>query len=145
MDESGFRKSWLRPYGYSAKGKRCYGRHDWQGRNQTNAIGALHGGNLFAVGLFDCSITREIFSCWLKKLLIPNLPEKSVVVMDNATFHKGKDIVDALHEAGHTILWLPPYSPDLNPIENKWAEVKHIRNSEGIDDIDELFRICSQN
>jgi transposase len=52
------------------------------------------------------------------------LPEKSVIVMDNAAFHKGVQMKQALKEAGHTLLYLPPYSPDLNPIEHKWAKLK---------------------
>ena len=47
--------------------------------------------------------------------------------MDNASFHKRKDIQKALSEAGHTLLYLPPYSPDLNPIEKKWAHVKNTK------------------
>ena len=141
LDESGFRKNCYRPYGYSAKGKRCYTRYDWQGRNQTNAIGALYDKKLFAVGLFDCSINRLVFDAWAQQLLLPNLPENSVVVMDNATFHKGK-AVEMLKQHGHSVLWLPPYSPDLNPIEQTWAWVKRIRQKNRMDEIDLLFQKC---
>jgi transposase len=49
--------------------------------------------------------------------------------MDNAAFHKGAKMKQALKEAGHTLLYLPPYSPDLNPIEHKWAQAKKIRQA----------------
>ena len=52
--------------------------------------------------------------------MLPELPKNSVVVKDNAAFHKSSEIADLLKENGHRILWLPPYSPDLNPIEHKW-------------------------
>ncbi len=55
-----------------------------------------------------------------KQELIPKLPPQSIIVIDNATFHKGSDMKEAVENAGHTLLYLPPYSPDLNPIENKW-------------------------
>ena len=62
--------------------------------------------------------------------------------MDNATFHKRKDTTELIEDAGHTILWLPPYSPDLNPIEQTWAWVKKIRQKNRMDDIDLLFQKC---
>ncbi|WP_421522867.1 IS630 family transposase [Neisseria yangbaofengii] len=139
LDESGFRASVHRPYGYAPKGRRCIDTHDWQGRNQTNAIGALYDNQLFAVGLFDCSINSKIFDTWIEQLLIPQLPPESVVVMDNAAFHKGKAEA-LLKEMGHTVLWMPPYSPDLNPIEKKWAWLKARRRKLGVVSVDELFR-----
>ncbi|WP_165089498.1 transposase, partial [Neisseria yangbaofengii] len=117
----------------------CIDTHDWQGRNQTNAIGALYDNQLFAVGLFDCSINSRIFDTWVERLLIPQLPPESVVVMDNAAFHKGKAEA-LLKEMGHTVLWMPPYSPDLNPIEKKWAWLKARRRKLGVVSVDELFR-----
>ena len=60
-------------------------------------------------------MNTEVFTCWVEQLLLPNLPEKSVVVMDNATFHKGKDMQKMIEDSGHTLIYLPPYSPDLNP------------------------------
>ncbi len=59
----------------------------------------------------------EVFTCWVDKILLTNLLEKSVIVMDNATFHKGEEMQNLLQDSGHTLLYLPPYSPDLNPIE----------------------------
>ena len=58
-----------------------------------------------------------MFHSWVSQLLLPNLPKNSVIVMDNATFHKRQDVQELIKDAEHTILWLPPYSPDLNPID----------------------------
>lgn len=63
----------------------------------------------------------------------------SLIVMDNARFHIREDIKNLIEQAGHTILWLPPYSPDLNPIEHIWAWVKRLRQDWRLDDIDKLF------
>ncbi len=59
--------------------------------------------------------------------------------MDNAGFHKTDDTLDLIEEAGHAILWLPSYSPDLNPIEKMWAWIKKKRQDWRLDDIDKLF------
>jgi transposase len=59
--------------------------------------------------------------------------------MDNAAFHKGSEMKKAIESAGHTLLYLPPYSPDMNPIEKKWAQAKKIRKTEDCD-IQELFK-----
>ena len=63
----------------------------------------------------------------MTKILLPELPARSVIVMDNAPFHKRQDMLDALQAEGHTVLCLPPYSPDFNPIEKTWAWIKRLR------------------
>ncbi|WP_395168533.1 transposase [Piscirickettsia salmonis] len=60
-----------------------------------------------------------MFYAWLVKDLLPKLPAHSVIVMDNARFHKRSDMIEAIEEQGHTLEYLPSYSPDLNPIERK--------------------------
>lgn len=127
LDESGFSHDMPRTHGYAAKGKRCLGSHDWGAKGRTNAIGALFGGLLLTVSLFETTINAPIFEAWVKEDLIPKLPPQSVVILDNATFHKGKTMKNALEKAGHTLLYLPTYSPDLNPIEHKWAQAKALR------------------
>jgi hypothetical protein len=138
IDESGFSHDMPRTHGYSRKGQRCYGTHDWGAKGRTNAIGALIGATLLTVSLFESTINSEVFTAWVQQDLIPKLPQRSVVVMDNATFHKQSGMQQALGAAGHTLLYLPPYSPDLNPIEKKWAQVKSLRRKVG-GSIDALF------
>lgn len=131
IDESGFAHDMPRTRGYASKGARCFGAHDWGAKGRTNVIGALLGGVLLTVSLFQTTVDTAVFNAWVVQDLLPKLPKNSVVVMDNATFHKGQDMVNALEAAGHTLLYLPPYSPDLNPIEKKWAQVKAIRRRIG--------------
>jgi len=140
IDESGFAHDMPRTYGYSIKGQRCYGTHDWGAKGRTNAIGALIDSKLVAVGLLTGSVNTNVFTCWVKNILLPSLPNKSVIVMDNATFHKGREMQKLINDAGHTLIFLPPYSPDLNPIEKKWAQAKHIRRSTNCS-IDQLFQV----
>ena len=140
IDESGFSHDMPRTHGYAPKGKRCYGTHDWGAKGRTNAIGALIGKTLLTVSLFTVNINTDIFTAWVEQDLISKLPEKSVIIMDNASFHKGKDMKKAIQSAGHTLEYLPPYSPDLNPIEKKWAQAKKVRKQQKSCSIHELFK-----
>ena len=138
IDESGFGHDMPRTHGYSIQGRRCYGTHNWGAKGRTNAIGALIGSALIAIGLVTGSVNTAVFNAWVEQILLPNLPEKSVIVMDNAAFHKGKDMQKMIEASGHTLLYLPPYSPDLNSIEKKWAQAKFIRRTTNCS-IDEIF------
>jgi transposase len=104
-----------------------------------NAIGALLDNQLITVSLFEGTINAATFNSWVEQDLIPKLPASSVVVMDNAAFHKDKAMQEQLSLAGFTLEYLPPYSPDLNPIEHKWAQAKSIRRKINCS-IDELFQ-----
>lgn len=131
-----------RTHGYSLKGQACYGKQDWHAKGRTNAIGALIGKALLTVGLFPCNITSDIFNIWLKHDLLPKLKEPTVIILDNAAFHKRKDTQEMIKKAGHILLFLPPYSPDFNPIEKKWAQLKKMRRKIQCS-IEQLFKIES--
>ena len=131
LDESGFAHDMPRLHGYTLKGERCFGTHDWGAKGRTNVIGALLLGTLLTISMFQANVNTEIFNTWVIQDLVPKLPPKSVVIMDNASFHKGLPMKQAIEDAGHTLFYLPPYSPDLNPIEKKWAQAKAIRRRVG--------------
>ncbi len=85
----------------------------------------------------------ELVIFWVKNLLLPELPNNSIIVWDNATFHKSQKLREIIEEAGHTMVFLLPYSPDLNPIEHKWHELKQRLRTyydEGVDFTDNLIR-----
>ncbi|CAA2930683.1 hypothetical protein ARSQ2_01819 [Arsenophonus endosymbiont of Bemisia tabaci Q2] len=101
---------------------------------EENVIGALLGTTLFAIGLFDININSDVFYAWVvTQVLIPVLPKNSVMMMDNATFHKKQSIQQVIIDAGHMVAYLPTYSPDLNPIEHKWAQTKCKKRALGCD------------
>ena len=95
-------------------------------------IGALVGKNIIASSIVDTNINSDIFYTWTKDILIQKIPKKSIIVLDNASFHKRQDIQKEIRKDHHTLLFLPPYSPDLNPIEKKWAHIKSIRKRENL-------------
>ena len=127
IDESGFAHDMPRTHGYAPRGQRCYGLRDWHARGRTNVIGALLGSTLLTGVLCQGSINSEVFHTWVIKDLLPQLPDRVLLVMDNAAFHQRQDIKQAIQTAGHRLLFLPPYSPDLNPIEHTWAQAKALR------------------
>ena len=71
--------------------------------------------------------------------LLPKIQPDTVIVMDNATFHKRADMIQAIESHGCIVEFLPTYSPDLNPIEHKWAQAKALRKKYRCDNIDQLF------
>ena len=113
--------------------------HDWGAKRRTNAIGALLGRVLLTVSLFSHNIDTTTFSGWLEQDLLPKLVSSCVIVMDNAAFHKSVEMQDKIAKAGHVLEYLPAYSPDLNPIEKKWAQAKKIRRTHQCS-IEELFQ-----
>lgn len=127
-----------RTHGYAPRGKRCFGKHDWHARGRVNALGAMLRGVLLTVGLTTSNVDADMFNLWLEGDLLPKLPPGAVVVMDNAAFHKRSDTREMIENAGHSLEFLPPYSPDLNPIENKWAQAKAAKRRTGLSP-DQLF------
>ena len=95
---------------------------------------------MLTVSLFQTTVNTAVFNAWVTQDLIPKLPPRSVVIMDNATFHKGAEMINALENEGHTLLYFPPYSLDLNPIEKKWAQVKALRRKIG-GSVEAIFKV----
>ena len=81
-----------------------------------------------------------MFYAWLTQDLLSKLPMSCVIVMDNARFHKRQDMIKTINDYDCTLEFLPPYSPDLNPIEHKWAQAKAIRKQYHCN-VDDLFSV----
>lgn len=108
-----------------------------QGEELIEEVASKRGKNLSVVGAFDSlgmictrhqlgAMTRADFERFLARDLLPQLTPGSVLVMDNASIHHGGKIARLIEKAGCRLLYLPPYSPDFNPIELAWAFVKRI-------------------
>ena len=140
LDESGFAKDMPRTHGYSHKGSRCYGTHDWHAKGRINVIGAIIDFTFLTLSLFESTINSDVFYAWLTQDLLSKAPNDSVIVMDNATFHKRHDMIKAIWESECIPEFLPAYSPDLNPIEKRWAQAKAIRKQYRCT-VDKLFSV----
>lgn len=95
-----------------------------QREGRVNMIAALCEQNLIAPFTVEGACNRTVFETWLETCLLPTLVTGQVVVMDNATFHKGGRIEQLIETAGCQVLYLPAYSPDLNKIEQCWSWLK---------------------
>ena len=126
LDESGIDEFLQRDYARAPKGTQVisdvYGRK--YGRVSVIAAWLPQAKKLIAPFVFEGYTDSELFNGWLEKCLLPNLQKGQVVVMDNAAFHKGKRTKELINSAGCRIVFQPPYSPDLNPIEQQWAVLK---------------------
>lgn len=112
------------PYGWNERGARFHALKSGRREGRVNMIAALCNQHLLAPFTVEGACNRTVFEIWLKTCLLPVLEPGQVVLMDNATFHKGGQIEQWIQEAGCELLYLPPYSPDLNPIERCWSWLK---------------------
>lgn len=128
MDESGFEAHSYRPHGWAVRGAKVFGKITGNHKKgRTNLIMAQRGKSWLAPMLFEGSCTHDIVTTWIKEALIKELRPNSLVIMDNAPFHNKAHIKAVLEAHGHTLLPLPKYSPDFNPIEQSFAIIKRIR------------------
>ncbi|MGL5079350.1 MAG: IS630 family transposase, partial [Waterburya sp.] len=148
VDEAGFDNRDDYPYGYSPKGERCYALKSGKRNERVSWIAALKEGKVFAPLTFEGSCNRDLFETWLTESLIPQLQPGDIIIIDNATFHKGQSIQEIVEEAGCEIWYLPPYSPDLNKIERWWSVLKtwmkqRVKEFETIREcVDTAFKKC---
>lgn len=131
IDESGANLAFTRLYARSERGKRAFGSvpKNW-GRNVT-IIGALSCQGILASLHLPGSCERPVFLQYLEEVLLPQLWEGAVVVMDNLSVHKSPKVEELLASKGVRVLYLPPYSPDFNPIEKAWSKLKSFLRKEG--------------
>lgn len=126
LDECGFDTHQKYSYAWGLKGKRVYAnKHGGKGE-RVNTIACLnYQRKLFASFVFQGSCDKDVFDVYAKDILLPSLKEGTTVVMDNASFHKSSNVENILLEKKCKVLYLPPYSPDLNPIEESWSPLKN--------------------
>jgi transposase len=124
VDETGFDAPLIRPYGYSRKGHLITGEHTGKRFSRTSLIAGMKENKPVAPMEFKGYCNTDVVLSWVTEMLIPQLKPGDVVIWDNATFHKSKKLAEAFELGGIGLIFLPPYSPDLNPIEQFWAWLK---------------------
>lgn len=111
-------------YGWNQKGQRFHALKSGRREGRVNMIAALCNQKLIAPFTVEGACNRTVFETWLETCLLPTLQPGQIVIMDNATFHKGGRILQLIEGTGCQLLYLPPYSPDLNKIEQCWSGLK---------------------
>jgi transposase len=126
LDESGAKTNMTRLYGRSAVGERC-NFHNAHGHwRTTTMLSALRVDGVIpeATLLVDGAMNAATFLGYVERCLAPALRPGDIVVLDNLSAHKLAGVEEAIDAADASLWWLPPYSPDLNPIEKLWSKVK---------------------
>ena len=125
VDESGLDERDGYGYGWCERGQRFEALRMGRRTGRVNMIAAYCERQLSAAFTVDGACNRVVFETWLATCLLPTLKPGQVVILDNATFHHGGRIAQLLNSVGCRLLYLPPYSPDLNRIEKCWAWLKN--------------------
>jgi transposase len=115
--------------GWGPRGQRLVARVPHGHWKTLTFIAALRVDRVDAPWVIDGPINGELFTLYVEKILAPTLAKGDVVILDNLGSHKGQAARRALRQAGAHMLFLPPYSPDLNPIEQLFAKLKHLVRS----------------
>jgi transposase len=124
IDECGINTKMVRLYGRSASSERCVD-HAPHGHWHTNTfIAGLRNDRIEATVLFDGPMNAATFLEYVQSVLIPTLKEGDLVICDNLSCHKSPAVREALQAIGADIKYLPPYSPDMNPIEMAFSKIK---------------------
>lgn len=126
IDETGASTKMVRLYGRSAKGTRLIADAPFGHWKTTTFTAGLRCSGLVAPFILDGPMSGEAFLVYLDEILIPTLAQGDIVVMDNLPAHKVAGVRKRIEAVGAKLLYLPPYSPDLNPIENVFAKLKSI-------------------
>ena len=111
--------------GWNCKGDRCYGEKIYQHKRRISMIAALRNNKIIAPVIFEGNCDTRVFESYVEQILIKELKIRQIVIMDNINFHKTKRIKELIESVGCKVLFLPTYSPDLNPIEHHWFKIKH--------------------
>ncbi len=124
LDETGATTNMVRRYGRCARGERLVDATPWGHWKVTTFVAGLRESGLIAPLVLDGPMTGEVFRAYVEQMLAPSLEPGDVVVLDNLPAHKVAGIKEAITAAGASLLYLPAYSPDLNPIEQLFAKLK---------------------
>ena len=141
IDESGFTETDFRRYAYAPKGMHVEAQVPSHRYTTTTLIAARLDGCFTAPVLFEGSCDALAFNAWFQEMLSPLLDASYVVIMDNASFHKGSETARLIRDSGASLLFLPPYSPELNPIEKDFANIKRMRQYNAETSIDEIIKV----
>ena len=130
IDETGASTKMVRLYGRARRGRRAIGRVPWGHWKTVTFVAGLRRDAITAPFVIDCPMNGVIFVEYVRQCLAPTLSPDDIVVMDNLPAHKVDEVREIIEAAGAELRYLPPYSPDLNPIEQGFAALKaHLRKA----------------
>jgi transposase len=128
-----------RTHGRAPRGRRLRAAIPHGHWKTTTFVAGLRASGMVAPMVLDRPINGEFFQAYVDQVLVPELRPGDIVVMDNLGSHKGVGVREAIETAGASLLYLPPYSPDFNPIENAFAKLKAMLRKAGERTVDGLW------
>jgi transposase len=140
IDESGAKTNMTRRCGRCKGGARLLDTTPQGHWETTTMIGALGADGSTALMVIEGATDAAIFRAYIKHVLVPTLRKDQIVVMDNLSSHKSPEIREMIEAAGAELWYLPPYSPDLNPIEKMWSKVKELLRALKARTTEELYQ-----
>lgn len=130
VDETGASTKLARLYGRAKRGRRVVGRVPWGHWKTVTFVAGLRLDGFTAPFVIDCAMNGAIFVEYLQQCLAPSLRPGDILIIDNLPAHKPDQVRQIIEAAGASLIYLPPYSPDLNPIEQSFAKLKaHLRKA----------------
>lgn len=144
LDETWAKTNMTRTYGRSPEGTRLLQKVPCGRWSTTTFLGAMRSTGFIAPLCVDGAINGRIFKAWVEQHLVPVLKPGDIVVMDNLSSHKVAGVVDLIESAGASVRYLPPYSPDMNPIELAFSKFKKLLRDGAERTTDKLWRLCGQ-
>lgn len=124
LDETGVSTKMTRRYGWGPRSERVIGRVPHGHWKTTTFVGALRTSGMTAPMVIDGAMNGELFLAYVKQQLVPTLRSGDIVIADNLSSHKRDGVKQAIESVGAHLVYLPPYSPDLNPIELAFSKLK---------------------
>jgi transposase len=124
IDESGINLAMTRLYGRAPRGERVLGSAPQNYGPNVTLLGALSCTGLEAVMMIEGATDADVFRAYVREVLCPTLREGDIIIADNLSAHKAAGVQESIAATGARLLYLPPYSPDLNPIEQCWSKIK---------------------
>lgn len=126
LDETGARTDMTRRHAWADIGKRALGRAPCGHWKTTTFLAGLTSEGLIAPFVLDGPMDRAAFTAYVRQVLVPELRPGDVVILDNLPGHKGEEAAELVEACGARLMFLPPYSPDLNPIEMLFSKLKSL-------------------
>ncbi len=139
LDETSANTAMTRLYGWGPRSERLVDAAPHGHWKTTTFVAGLRESGIVAPLVLDGPMTGEVFRAYVEQMLAPSLTSGDVVVMDNLPAHKVTGVREAIQAAGASVLYLPPYSPDLNPIEQFFAKLKALLRKAAARTRDELW------
>lgn len=144
IDETWVKTNMTRPRGRSPRGTRVVAAVPHGHWKTTTFLAGLRTSGLTAPLVVDGAINGEIFQAYLEQHLVPTLRPGDIVIMDNLSSHKRTGVREAIESAGARLIFLPPYSPDFNPIENAFSKFKWLVKSSAQRTVTALWHTCGK-